>query len=184
MIASENNCSFGQCVNSQLSRGYCSGHYQQFMSGRPLTPLQHRNKGVTCSFDTCLRESHAGGLCGAHSRQARSGGRLKPLRRYSGAGWHLNSKGYRIRKVRILGKLETIYEHREVVESHLGRKLLPIENIHHKNGQRDQNNIENLELWSKSQPPGQRVADKIRWAKEILATYGNDPTIYEGKSHK
>lgn len=33
---------------------------------------------------------------------------------------------------------------------------------------------ENLELWSVSQPSGQRVADKVAWAKEILALYEPD----------
>ena len=43
----------------------------------------------------------------------------------------------------------------------------------HINGIRDDNRTENLELWSTSQPCGQRVKDKIEWAKEILETYKN-----------
>ena len=69
-------------------------------------------------------------------------------------------------------------EHRHVLELRLGRKLLPNENVHHVNGLRDDNRLENLELWVKSQCKGQRVADKLAWAKEILRIYG--PLIGRG----
>lgn len=67
-----------------------------------------------------------------------------------------------------------ILEHRFIMQEAIGRPLTSREVVHHKNGDRGDNRLENLELCVNSQPPSQRVEDQIAWAKEILARYGED----------
>jgi len=66
-----------------------------------------------------------------------------------------------------------VFEHVLVLEEVLGRLLLPGETVHHRNGVRDDNRAENLELWIRQQPTGIRATDAVAWARLILASYGD-----------
>jgi hypothetical protein len=93
---------------------------------------------------------------------------------------HITAGGYK--GIRKLGHPNAqingvILEHVYIMSCHLGRALTKGENVHHKNGIRSDNRIENLELWSSRQCKGQRVEDKISWCKEFLDLYGFDVII-------
>lgn len=89
-----------------------------------------------------------------------------------GPQWNMNDHGYMVRwKKRPNGKRYAEMQHRWVMEQHLGRPLIGKENVHHKNGIRHDNRIENLELWAVSQHSGQRVSDLVAWAREFVDQY-------------
>lgn len=170
---SANPCAVESCdrtVGTHGARGYCGMHYQRLIAhGDPLKGGRPRRRvGVdSCGVEGCEKAYHAKGYCCAHyTRFVRHGDPLggqvfyRPFK---------DSKGYVMRF--LPGNPRATMEHRLVMEAALGRPLLRIETVHHKNGIKDDNRLENLELWSRSHPSGQRVADKIQWAKELLALY-------------
>jgi hypothetical protein len=72
-----------------------------------------------------------------------------------------------------------VLEHHFVMSQHLGRAIAPDETVHHKNGIRSDNRLENLEIWTGRHPSGGRVSDKIRYALWVIETYGDDPSRFE-----
>lgn len=170
-------CTHGICDKPIISKGLCQTHYQyKVRYGDPqLAPT--KIKYIGCQVPNCVREHSAKGFCSLHYRRVLLyGDPLTVLTTLRGeATAKVDSQGY----VQIPYKKDHpnarsngyIAEHTLVMSEHLGRALLAHENVHHINGVRDDNRPENLELWSKSQPAGQRVDDKVAWAIELLQTY-------------
>ena len=143
-----------------------------------------KNKGKQCMYE-CGREAWCKLRCKKCYRKdfeskvgagnGKQYGEYRAVKRQQPNGyivWHDKSSPY-------ANAHGHVYEHRHVMGEFLGRPLLNHESVHHKNGDRSDNRIENLELWSKSQPPGQRVEDKLAWALEIVSLYG-DGKVFQG----
>jgi hypothetical protein len=160
------SCSFAGCTEAPTRRDLCPKHYQQLWRAGKIQKLPPviRSKNV-CNVTGCNRKVNNLGVCLKHWKliKRRLAGKLpKPI------GW-IDALGYKHIGAKGTGGH---FEHRSVMEEILGRSLLKSENVHHVNGQRADNRPENLELWNTNQPKGQRIPDKILFAREMLALYG------------
>ncbi|MDX6266902.1 MAG: hypothetical protein QOD70_1642 [Frankiales bacterium] len=172
-------CTVAGCERSAEARTWCHGHYLRWVrSGSLLTdkPLR-REEAKCCSVPECGRPHQSQGLCGTHYKRLLARGDAAPelpVRQTSGTGYY--QRGYFIvpvdRQERwLVDDATSVAEHRLVMARALGRPLAPHESVHHRNGDRADNRLPNLELWSRYQPSGQRVEDKVAWAIAILAEY-------------
>lgn len=165
------------CDEPHDANGLCHGHYQrQQRTGKvDMSPLQ--KSGRTCSVEGCDRPHKTRGYCAAHYKRVLVHGDPQadiPIRK-AGGKRHIHH-GYVVVSIpeglrHLSGEKTKMAEHRFVMARHLGRPLRPDENVHHINGIRTDNRLENLELWSTAQPSGKRVHDLVEFAQVILDRY-------------
>lgn len=181
----QKQCSVPGCRQVVRCRELCQSHYywqrrhpNEDVLKSDFTPKSDRNP--ICAIESCNDPIYGKGYCRRHWNRIYTKAKVaidSPFRNTISENEEKRSKlsnGYVEVIFYFQGKRKRMMEHRLVMERHLGRELLPHETVHHKNGIRDDNRIENLELWSTGQPAGQRVLDKLAWAREIIALYATD----------
>jgi HNH endonuclease len=126
-------------------------------------------------IEGCDRPHEARGFCNKHYLRFRKYGDPLHVEHFRGAG-HIHPKGYRLLyrpSHPNASRQGYVLEHVAVMAEAVGRPLRKDERVHHKNGQRADNRLQNLELWSIAHPSGQRVVDLVAFAREVLERYGS-----------
>src|SRR5688572_11680076 len=105
----------------------------------------HKCKEKGCEKLADTYKGGARGWCVMHYRRfSRNGDPQKLIN--DGSGF-VNNSGYRMLSVRS----KRVREHRQIMEKHLGRKLSPSEVVHHINGDKLDNRLENLQVMTRSE---------------------------------
>lgn len=177
-------CQVSGCGVKHKGFGFCDFHLGRMRRfGDPLGgPPKRLSNGslTTCEVSGCSNRAVSKHLCSNHRRKMlrygdpRCGqwtitGRSKT--------WRVQKDGYVVKwdpeNPNANKKTGLVFQHRAVMGEALGRPLSSHESVHHKNGNRSDNRLENLELWMKGQPAGQRVEDLVAFARQIIREYGD-----------
>lgn len=148
---------------------FCSRscHVNSMTLVSPLRQCEHCGR----DFATARMPNKNGQRTGNLSKQRFCGARCRNLARPAFRPY-IDRHGYRVLRKSRGADAPQVYEHRVVMEKIIGRPLRSEETVHHRDGNRSNNEPENLELWSSRHGKGQRIEDKIAFAKSLLEDYG------------
>lgn len=132
------------------------------MADVPLRPKKTARS--VCGVDGCAQFVKAHGWCPKHLYRWRQFGDPRKGGKQNGS---VTVQGYR--SITVCGA--RVMEHRHVMEQHIGRRLFADEFVHHVNGVKTDNRLDNLELWTSRHPKGQRVDELMEWAIDLLRRY-------------
>lgn len=155
-------CKIEKCSRKVRRSGLCGEHYAE-------------KRGIKCKVKSCNKFSVGKELCSLHWQRDKAGIPLDYVKETGKT--YISSDGYVVEYMP--GHIQSdkygkVLQHRRLMSDKMGRKLNSYENIHHINGDKKDNRLENLEIWITKQPKGQRISDLIEWSKWILKEYNDE----------
>lgn len=139
LLPNAKKCSIDDCNNYAYCKGFCSSHYQRFKKyGDPIAP-SIKTRDFKCSLGTIRKE--------------------RP-----------SDNPYLVIKISETGDKSTdwVYHHRYIMEQHLGRKLKRNEYVHHKNGNKQDNRLENLAITDSTRHARHHFSEPRKFTDEML----------------
>lgn len=167
-------CSVDSCQRAVVARGWCRAHYNRWWNHGEVSPeipigSTSNTEPDPCRVDSCDHVAHGYELCSTHLYRLQNLGGVQADVPIGGlrdvpAGTRRKNEGYVVVKLAddspflemAYSRIQWVKEHRLVMAEHLGRPLTSDESVHHKNGVRDDNRLENLQLRKRHHGKGTR----------------------------
>lgn len=181
-------CLVKGCDRPVHALAYCQRHYQRWHTRGSTDRVGPTHKKLPkCLVSDCPRPDVSGGYCWVHRWRIEQHGSPqedRPVREWKPNLGRTTKDGYVL--VRAPGHPNAngrgyVPEHRLVMGEHLGRDLRPDETVHHKNGDKADNRLENLELWIGNHSHGSRLTDRIESALQVLRDHAPDLLTEEAR---